>query len=127
LGIVSVGTLLVTGIVNASILVGLVHALLITEYGQLLMLKIVVFAIMLPFATVNRFRLTPRLAFSSESEVQVKVLSQLTRNSVIEIALRVTIFAIVGAARYAASRDPRFVNWEDGLRPAPSVAGAYRT
>src|SRR5258705_2484350 len=36
LGIVSVGTLLVTGIVNAWILVGSIHALIVTGYGQLL-------------------------------------------------------------------------------------------
>jgi putative copper resistance protein D len=97
LGIISVGTLLVTGIVSAWILVGSFHALLITEYGQLLMLKIVVFAIMLVFAAVNRFWLTPRLAFTPENEAQVKALRRLTRNSVIEIALGFTIFAIVGA------------------------------
>ena len=97
LGIVSVGTLLVTGIVNAWILVGSFQALVITEYGQLLMLKIVVFAVMLVFAAVNRFWLTPQLAFSCENEAQLKALRQLTRNSVVEIALGFTIFAIVGA------------------------------
>jgi len=96
LGIVSVGTLLVTGIVNAWILVGSFEALLITEYGQLLMLKLVVFALMLVFAAANRFWLTPQLAFSSGNEAQLTALRQLTRNSVIEIALGFTIFAIVG-------------------------------
>jgi putative copper resistance protein D len=97
LGIVSVGALLVTGIVSAWILVGSFQALVITEYGQLLMLKIVVFAVMLVFAAVNRFWLTPQLAFSSENEAQVKALRRLTRNSVVEIALGFAIFAIVGA------------------------------
>jgi putative copper resistance protein D len=60
------------------------------------MLKIVVFAIMLMFAAVNRFWSTPQLAFSSENEAPFKALGQLTRNSVIEIALGFTIFAIVG-------------------------------
>jgi len=97
LGIVTVGTLLVTGIVNAWILVGSLQALLITEYGQLLMLKLVVFVSMLVFAAVNRFRLTPQLAVSSGNEARLTALGQLTRNSVIEIALGLTIFAIVGA------------------------------
>jgi len=96
LGIVSVATLLLTGIVNAWILVGSFRALLITEYGQLLMLKLVVFTSMLVFAAVNRFRLTPQLAGSSAREV-LTALRQLTRNSVVEIALGFTIFAIVGA------------------------------
>jgi copper resistance protein D len=96
LGIVSVGTLLVTGIVNAWILVGSIHALTVTGYGQLLVLKLVVFAIMLTFAAINRFWLTPRLDFSPDNESQLKALRQLTRNSVTEIALGLTIFAIVG-------------------------------
>jgi putative copper resistance protein D len=96
LGMVSVGTILATGIVNAWILVGSIHALIVTGYGQLLLLKLVVFAIMLGFAATNRFWLTPQLALSSENEPQLKALRQLTRNSVIEIALGLTIFAIVG-------------------------------
>jgi copper resistance protein D len=96
LGMVSVGTLLATGIVNAWILVGSIHALIVTGYGQLLLLKLVFFAIMLGFAATNRFWLTPQLAFSSENQPQLEALRQLTRNSVIEIALGLTIFAIVG-------------------------------
>jgi putative copper resistance protein D len=96
LGIVSVGTLLVTGIVNAWILVGSIHTLIVTGYGQLLVLKLVVFAIMLGFAAINRFLLTPRLGFSPDNEPQLEALRQLARNSVAEIALGLTIFAIVG-------------------------------
>jgi copper resistance protein D len=96
LGIVSVATLLATGVVNAWILVGSFHALVVTEYGQLLMLKLVVFAAMLVFAAVNRFGLTPRLAVSSGSESLLEALRQLTRNSAIEIVLGMAIFVIVG-------------------------------
>jgi putative copper resistance protein D len=96
LGIVSVATLLVTGIVNASILVGSLHALIASQYGQLLMFKLVVFAAMLVFAAMNRFWLTPRLLTSSANELRLEVLRQLTRNSTIEIALGLLIFAIVG-------------------------------
>jgi putative copper resistance protein D len=96
LGIISVAILLVTGIVNAWILVGSFHALVSTEYGQLLVFKIVVFAIMLAFAAVNRFWLTPQLARSSGNASQLEALRQLARNSAIEIALGFTIFAIVG-------------------------------
>jgi putative copper resistance protein D len=60
------------------------------------MLKIVVFSVMLVFAAVNRFWLTPRLAFSSGNELRREALRQLTRNSVIEIALGFAIYAIVG-------------------------------
>jgi copper resistance protein D len=96
LGIVGVATLLVTGTLNAWILVGSFHALAVTEYGRLLMLKVVAFAVMLVFAALNRLWLTPRLALSSGNEPRLDVLRRLTRNSAIEIALGFTIFVIVG-------------------------------
>lgn len=97
LGLVSVGTLLVTGIVNTWILVGSLHALLVTEYGRLLMLKIALFAVMLLLAAANRFWLMPQLAPLSRTDMQINALHRLTRNSVLEIILGVTIIAIVGA------------------------------
>jgi putative copper resistance protein D len=95
LGIVSVGMILSTGIVNSWILVGSLHALTVTEYGRLLMLKIALFAAMLSIAGVNRFWLTPQLAL--RSGIEPRALRRLARNSVIEIALGLAIFAIVGA------------------------------
>jgi putative copper resistance protein D len=95
LGIVSVGTILATGMVNSWILVGSLHALTVTEYGRLLMLKIALFAAMLLIAGVNRFWLTPRLAL--RSGIEPRALRRLVRNSTIEIALGLAIFAIVGA------------------------------
>jgi copper resistance protein D len=92
LGVVSVGTLLLSGIVNAWILVGSFRGLFSNGYGIVLMLKIAVFAVMLGFAAVNRFWLTPRLDISPDDAA----LRELTRNSVIEIALGFLIFAIVG-------------------------------
>lgn len=96
LGIVSVATLSATGVVNAWILVGSFHALVVTGYGRLLIFKLVAFAVMLVFAAVNRFSLTPRLAASAGNEARLDALHQLTRNSSIEIALGLVIFAIVG-------------------------------
>jgi putative copper resistance protein D len=96
LGIASVGTLFSTGIVNAWILVGSLNALTATGYGRLLMLKISLFAAMVAFAAVNRFWLTPQLMLSTEGGPQLKSLRQLTCNSVIEIALGLTIYGIVG-------------------------------
>jgi putative copper resistance protein D len=95
LGIASVATLVATGIVNASILVGSFHALLASQYGRLLTLKLVVFGAMLLLAVANRFWLTPRLTISS-SGASREALRQLTRNSAIEIALGLLILAIVG-------------------------------
>jgi copper resistance protein D len=90
-----VGTLLATGIINAGILVGSFQALLVTGYGQLLMLKIAIFIVMVGVAAINRYWLTPRLVFSSK-DAAPSALRQLTRNSVIEIALGFALFAIVG-------------------------------
>jgi copper resistance protein D len=96
LGIVSVGTLFLTGTVNAWFLVGSPNALIATEYGRLLALKIGLFAVMLAFAVVNRFWLTPILRSPAESPARLHALGQLTRNSKIEIVLGLAIFAIVG-------------------------------
>jgi putative copper resistance protein D len=96
MGIAIVVVVLATGMVNAWILVGSLHALIATGYGRLLMLKLALFAVMLLFAAPNRFWLTPRLAPPSGSELQREALGRLARNSMIEIALALMIFAIVG-------------------------------
>ena len=62
LGISCVGTLLVTGVVNTWFLSGSVPALLGTLYGQLLLVKIALFAAMIAVAGINQRRLLPRLA-----------------------------------------------------------------
>ncbi len=95
MGIAAVAVVLATGIVNTWILVGSWHALIVTGYGQLLMLKMALFAVMLLFAAANRFWLTPRLALPS-SAPQPDAHRQLARNSMIEFVLALIIFAIVG-------------------------------
>ena len=95
LGIASVATLILSGFVNAWILVGSFRGLVVTGYGQLLMLKLAAFAVMLAFAAFNRFVLTPRLALSSDQARQ-DALRALSRNTWIEIVLGLSIFAIVG-------------------------------
>jgi copper resistance protein D len=96
LGMLSVATLVLSGIVNAWILVGSFRALLVTEYGKILILKLVIFVFMLAFAAVNRLWLTPRLALPAATMRQSDTLRQLARNSTIEIALGLAIFAVVG-------------------------------
>jgi putative copper resistance protein D len=91
MGIVSVAVLSATGVVNAYFLVGSFHALVITDYGWLLLLKLGVFAAMLALAATNRLRLTPRLAFSGDGAVR-----WLTRNSAMEFALGLAVLTIIG-------------------------------
>jgi copper resistance protein D len=96
MGIASVIVIFATGMINAWILVGSWHGLIATGYGRLLILKMASFAVMLLIAAINRFWLTPRLGKPPESQPQLPALRQLTRNSMIEIALALVIFAIVG-------------------------------
>ncbi len=96
IGIASVAVLIGSGIANAWILVGSFRALLVTDYGQLLLFKLAVFAAMVGFAAVNRLRLTPQLALETKAEMDGGELSALTRNTCIEFALALAIFAIVG-------------------------------
>jgi copper resistance protein D len=95
LGIASVATLILSGVINAWILVGSFRGLVATGYGQLLMLKLAAFAVMLAFAALNRFALTPQLASPSDDERQ-NAHRALSRNTMIEIALGLSIFAMVG-------------------------------
>jgi copper resistance protein D len=95
LGIVSVAVLILSGFVNAWILVGSFRGLVVTVYGQLLMLKLAAFAAMLAFAASNRFVLTPRLDLASDKARQ-DALRAISRNTLTEIVLGLTIFAMVG-------------------------------
>lgn len=94
MGILGVEILVLSGIINAWILVGSFRGLFVTEYGLLLILKLVIFAFMLALAVVNRVWLTPRLALSPGNTGAA--CRQLKRNSTIEIVLGHAIFAIVG-------------------------------
>lgn len=96
LGILSVATLIVSGAVNAWILVGSFRALLVTDYGRLLMLKLAAFAVMTGFACVNRLWLTPRLAPAAGGKAGPDTIVKLARNTKIEFALGLAIFVIVG-------------------------------
>lgn len=64
LGTIAVGTLLITGLANTFFLVGpeRLGQLTTTPWGQLLLIKLVLFSAMLALAAANRFHLTPALA-----------------------------------------------------------------
>jgi putative copper resistance protein D len=95
-GIVSVATLLVTGTINAWYLVGSVPALIETDYGLLLLIKVVLFLGMVAIAAVNRLRLTPRLVQDATAIATRDALRQLCRNTAIEVVVGAVIIAIVG-------------------------------
>jgi copper resistance protein D len=114
LGIVSVGTLLVTGIVNTFYLAGSVPALLRTDYGRLLLIKIALFLAMVALASLNRFRLTPQLLQQNNIAASRGALRQLRRNAVMEVLAGAIVIAIVAAlgtmppAIHAAHQHPTY-------------------
>jgi putative copper resistance protein D len=97
LGIVSVATILLTGIVNTWYLSGSVDALTQTKYGHLLLIKIALFVAMAGVAAFNRLRLTPRLVDDPEMTAAQNARRQLSRNAVLEAAMGAAIIAIVAA------------------------------
>jgi copper resistance protein D len=95
LGMVSVGALVASGIINSWVLVGSVAALFGTEYGGLLLLKIALFAVMVATAAVNRLILTPRLAREHDLARTQATLRRLRNNSLFEAAIGAAIVIIV--------------------------------
>jgi copper resistance protein D len=89
LGLASIGALLTSGIVNSWHEVGSLDHLVTTPYGQLVLVKLGLFAAMVALAAVNRFYLTPRLA-------TVGAARQLRHNTLAETALGLAAVAVVG-------------------------------
>jgi len=100
LGMVTVSALLVTGLVNSWYLVGNLPALFRTDYGRLLLWKLVLAAVMVSLAAINRLRLTPRLKMVTPMTVGApgrSALAGLRRNTLLELAGGVAIVGIVAA------------------------------
>ena len=91
LGMVSVAVLILSGAIHAWILVGSFRALTQTDYGEVLILKLMAFAGMLALAACNRLILTPRLVSPSG-----KAARALLRNTLIEAVLGLVILLLVG-------------------------------
>jgi putative copper export protein/mono/diheme cytochrome c family protein len=99
IGLVAVATLIVTGSVNSIFLVGSVPALLGTDYGHLLLLKLALFLTMIAFAAINRQWLVPHLARSGTSPLGSRgnLVARIERNALIEAALGLLVLVLVGA------------------------------
>jgi copper resistance protein D len=95
LNIISVGTLLCTGLVNTWYLVGSPAALTGTDYGRLLLVKIALFLIMVTIASVNRLELTDRLVEEQTPAAAQDARRKLRRNAIVEVSLGAVIIAIV--------------------------------
>ena len=97
MGTIVVGTLIVTGVVNAWLLVGIDNVLNLgsSSYGRLLIAKIVLFGAMLGLASLNRFRLTPAFERSIATGRHASALGVLRCSLGLETAIVVSILALV--------------------------------
>jgi putative copper resistance protein D len=94
LGIIAVSVLLISGIINASFLVGGIQNLTETGYGRLLILKLALFVAMFCLATINRQYLLPRICTGiDQSCLSVQ---RLVRSTLAETAVGLGIITIVG-------------------------------
>ena len=96
-GTIVVVTLVVTGLINTWLLVGADHVatLAVTLYGQLLIVKLALFAVMLGLAALNRFRLTPRFEASIAAKDHRGALGALRRSLAVEATCVIAILALV--------------------------------
>jgi copper resistance protein D len=93
-----VGALAATGLTNSYFLVGSLRALIASEYGRLLMLKLLLFFTMIGLGACNLLRLKPQLALANEQNAtQRDALRKLTRNVIAELCLGTLVVLIVGA------------------------------
>jgi len=96
LGILAVGILLLTGMVNISFLVAGMRALTEKPYGRLLLLKLALFVAMFCVAGINRQYLLPRLCSEAGSDQSAPTVRKLVRSTLVETALGFGIIVIVG-------------------------------
>jgi putative copper resistance protein D len=95
LGIASVATLLVSGLINSWYLVGSISAVTTTNYGRLLLLKLMLFLVMVGVAAANWSRLTPKLVQDAAATAAQQARRGLRRNAAIEALLGSAIIVIV--------------------------------
>ncbi len=93
-----VGALAATGLTNSYFLVGSLRALIASDYGRLLVLKLLLFVIMIALGACNLLRFKPQLALANEQNAtQRDALRKLTRNVIAELCLGTLVVLIVGA------------------------------
>ena len=96
-GTAVVGVLLISGLINSWILVGIANiaALPTSLYGQLLLAKIALFAAMVLLAAINRFRLTPAFNGAIAEGDHDRAIGALRRSLTIETGCAIAILGLV--------------------------------
>ena len=92
LSLCCVSVLVVSGISNSWLLVGSIYALFTTPYGQLLLFKLALFAILVGFGARNRFLVKAK---QPKAAADPDLLAQLRWNVVCETCLGVAVMVIV--------------------------------
>lgn len=97
MGTICVAVIVITGIVNSQILVGLANftALFVTTYGQLLILKLVLVGVMLLLGAKNRWRLTPNLGLALSEGDALPAVAALRKSLWLEAGAAFSILGLV--------------------------------
>ncbi len=97
IGSIVVGVIVASGLVNSYMLVGPMHVLELpfTRYGQLLLIKLALFAAMVALAAANRFRLTPALETALAHGDAVSAVAALRRSMAWEAGAALAILGLV--------------------------------
>ena len=96
-GSVIVGLIVVTGLINSVMIVGLAGLPLLpdTLYGQLRLAKLGLFALLLVLASLNRWRLTPRLDPKPDDGDPSRAVAAVRTSLALETGAAITILALV--------------------------------
>jgi copper resistance protein D len=90
-GTIVVALLIVTGLINVWAIAGIdIANLVATDYGRVLLVKLLLFAAMLAFAALNRWRYTPMLMRDHDAPV-----APLRRSLSLELSLALAVLAAV--------------------------------
>lgn len=105
IGTIAVGLIVATGIINCLAVVGFPHftQLPLTTYGQLLIIKLLLFAAMLVLAALNRWRLTPALSVAIRDDNPESAVIRLRRSLLAEGS---AAFAILALVAWLGTLDP---------------------
>jgi len=96
-GTLAVGVIVATGIFNSFAVVGFAQftRLPLSDYGKLLIIKLLLFAAMLVLAALNRWRLTPALAIAIRDDNPARALTALRRSLLAESSAALAILVLV--------------------------------
>lgn len=96
-GTIMVVLIMATGLANGAFIVGLaqIRDLPATLYGQLLLVKLALFAAMLVLAAINRFHLTPTFEAAIEAGDMREAIWRLQRSLAVETGFALLILALV--------------------------------